>query len=342
MRQAHEQKPTIMKEKRMPTIPNLNPVTAGIPRRLPGGSTISVDGHDKPNRPITVPALVVALALFSGIVGASRAAVIVESPHATVAGKTIGAWSAGWWQWAAAMAPPGDSFSDTTGEFANVNQRGPVFFLAGSPGGSNSRQFTVPANTYLLMPLLCGELSQLELGFNQTAAQIQQAARQQADNINSLHATLDGISIPQATLYLHREVSPNFSFVAVAGNLVYIPPGASGIAVADGYFLMISPLPPGTYVLNYGGGATVYGVFIDETDTITVAPPVELTSPNVSAGQFSFDVTGPPGSTVIIEASTDLSNWQAVGTNVLTGGASSFTTGVQADGPQFFRASAAP
>lgn len=202
----------------------------------------------------------------------------VEPPGATVAGKTIGEWSTNWWRWAAALAPPGDPFTDTTGEFANVNQSGPVFFLAGSPGGSRSRHFQVPANTYLLVPLLVGEYSQLELGFDKTAAQIRQAAQQQANQIDSLHATLDGTPISQATLVTHREVSPDFNFVAVANNQVgIVAQGPSGIAVADGYFLMLDPLAPGTHVLNYGGGASAFGAFVDETDTVTVLPaPISL------------------------------------------------------------------
>lgn len=208
------------------------------------------------------------------ISAAVPAAVVVEAPGATVAGKTIGEWTAAWWQWAVALAPPGDPFTDTTGEFANANPSGPVFFLAGSPGGSRSRNFTVPANTYLLVPLLAGEWSQLELGFDKTAAYIRQAAQQQADQFDSLHATLDGVAIPQTTLFTHRESSPDFNFVAVASNSVNVPAGNSGIAVADGYFLMIAPLTPGTHVLNYGGGASASGINLDETDTITAVVPV--------------------------------------------------------------------
>ncbi len=218
--------------------------------------------------------LVVILALSSGIPGQLRAEIVVAPPGATVAGKTIGEWTAAWWQWAVALAPPGDPFTDTSGAFANVNQSGPVFFLAGSPGGTRSRQFAVPADAYVLVPLLAGEWSQLELGFDKTADYIRQAAQQQADQINSLHATLDGAVISQATLVTHREASPDFSFMAVVGNSVNVPPGDSGIAVADGYFLMLAPLSPGTHVLTYGGAASSLGIAISETDTITaIGPP---------------------------------------------------------------------
>jgi PKD repeat protein len=221
-----------------------------------------------------MPAMLLAWAVLCGAFERSRAEVVVEPPGAMVAGKTIGEWTAAWWQWAAALAPPGDPFTDTTGAYARVDQSGPVFFLAGSPGGSNSRNIDVPTNTYVLVPLLATEWSQLELGFDKTAAEIRQAAREQANQIDRLHATLDGTPIALSELLAHREVSPDFQFVAVADNQVGINAvGSSGIAVADGYFLMIAPMTPGTHVLNYGGGASPFGIFLNETDTITVAVP---------------------------------------------------------------------
>jgi hypothetical protein len=205
----------------------------------------------------------------------ASAAVIIEPTGGTVAGKTIGEWSAEWWKWAAPLAPPGDPFTDQTGIAANKNQAGPVFYLAGSENTS-SRKFTVPGDKFVLVPLVAGELSQLELGFGKTAAEIKAAAKSQMDQIDSLHATLDGTTITSTILFGHREVSPNFAFVAAAGNQVGISgSGNSSIAVADGYFLMLDPLTPGTHVLNFGGGSTSFGLTINETDTITVPPVPE-------------------------------------------------------------------
>ncbi len=220
--------------------------------------------------------IVLMLILACGVAVSARASLVVEPTGATVAGKTVSAWTTNWWQWAAALAPPGDPFTDTTGAFANKNQSGPVFYLAGNTGGSSSRNYTVPGNTYLLVPLLVGEYSQLELGLGQTEAQIKQAAKNQADQIDSLHATLDGVPISSAVLFTHREVSPDFSFTSVVNNQVGIgAAGNSGIAVADGYFLMIDPPTPGVHTLNFGGGASAFGLSIDETDTITIPPVPE-------------------------------------------------------------------
>jgi len=119
----------------------------------------------KPNKSIVVATWVI-LALAVCVVGRSTAQVIVEPPGATVAGRTIAELSTNWWRWGLAIAPPGDPFTDLYGQYANVNQSGPVFFLAGSPGGTRSRWFEIPTNTYVLVPLLVGEFSQLELGFD--------------------------------------------------------------------------------------------------------------------------------------------------------------------------------
>ena len=250
---------------------------AGVLASLTGRPPLDANGRRAPGRRNMMPGILVSLTLLCGVARQALAGVAVEAPGAAVAGKTIGAWSATWWQWAAALAPPGDPFTDTTGAFANVHQSGPVFLLAGSTGGSNSRKFSVPANTYVLVPLFAGELSQLELGFSETDAQVRQAAQQQANLIDGLHATLDGTTIPQPTLFSHSEVSPDFTFVAVANNQVGIyAVGYSGIAVANGYFLMLDPLSPGTHTLNYGGGVSSYFIYIDETDTITVTPPAPI------------------------------------------------------------------
>lgn len=234
-----------------------------------------------------------------GVLGQLRADVVVEPPGATVAGKTIGECTTNWWQWGLSFGPLANPFYDSYGGYASLNQSGPVFFLAGSPGGSNSRRFEVSADVYVLVPLLAGEFSQLELGFDKTAAEVRQAAKQLADLIGSLHATLDGVPIPQITLFAHREVSPDFDFVATSGNALGVPAGHSGIAVADGYFLMLAPLSPGVHTLNYGGSAPLLGVFVDETDTITVGVPkitVQPTNQTVLAGQTATLAVGAAGS----------------------------------------------
>ena len=79
-----------------------------------------------------LPALA-TLAILASSSGSAWAAPITVLPAgSTVAGKTIGAWSGDWWRWAVSFSQPNDPFTDATGSRANLNQSGPVFFLAGS------------------------------------------------------------------------------------------------------------------------------------------------------------------------------------------------------------------
>jgi hypothetical protein len=223
-------------------------------------------------------------------VTAARAADIVSAPleldsarphvmldGAIVAGKSIGAWSAEWWKWAYSFSAGNDPFTDTASP--DAHQSGRVFFLAGTAGGSAERTFSVPQGSFVLVPLLVGELSQAELGdFSLFADDVRSAAKGLADVFDSLHATLDGTSIPESELFAHRVVSPVFSFDAVAGNLFGAPAGNSGIAVADGYWLMLSPLSGGTHEINFGGGASAFGFSVDVTDHLSTSPPAASTA----------------------------------------------------------------
>lgn len=49
-----------------------------------------------------------------------------------------------------------------------------------------------------------------------------------ANQIDQLHATIDGAAVPD--LFSHREVSPDFSAVIAANNAFGEPAGPSGIA----------------------------------------------------------------------------------------------------------------
>lgn len=207
---------------------------------------------------------------------------VVLSQGATVAGKTIGEWTAEWWQWAVSFSAPNDPFTDTTGANAGLGQSGPVFFLGGNPTGTSSRTFSVAAGKSLLLPLVNVEWSQHELGFDKTPQEIRQAASDFADQIDSLHATIDGQAVPD--LFSHRESSPDFHFTAVAGNVVGVPAGESGIAVGNGYYLMISGLKPGVHTINFGGSISSIGLSINDTDTIRVPEPGSLALAGLALG----------------------------------------------------------
>ena len=222
----------------------------------------------------------------------------VYAPHSKVKGHTIGEWSADWWKWALSFSSPDNPITDTTGANANLGQKGPVYFLAGTSGGEASRTFTVPGNKPILVPLLVGELSQLEVGLDKTPQEVRQMAADQADLIDSLHLTIDGVAV--GNLFDYREASPDFSFTAAAGNPIGVPAGDSGVAVADGYFVMLRPLGPGEHVIEFGGGVSSFDFSVAVTDTVTsvrghhnaTPPPFAVSIPAARSGDGVWDDEG--------------------------------------------------
>jgi hypothetical protein len=199
---------------------------------------------------------------------ASPAQAHVLHPHATVAGKTIGEWSAEWWKWAFSFSVPHDPFTDATGANANLGQSGEVFFIAGTAGGNAERTFTVPTGRFILIPLVNAELAQVDEPPGTSAAQVRHDVTAIADQIDQLHATIDGVTVPD--LFSHREISPDFTAVIAANNAFGEPAGPSGIAVADGYWLMLTPLSANEqHTIDFGGAATALGFSVDVRIHIT-------------------------------------------------------------------------
>ncbi len=88
---------------------------------------------------------------FGLIVFASQPAssTTILPPNSFVAGESIADWTAAWWTWALQAPFAQNPLTDTTGAFANVNNTGPVFFIAGTTGntGPVSRSFQVPGGS---------------------------------------------------------------------------------------------------------------------------------------------------------------------------------------------------
>ncbi len=195
---------------------------------------------------------------------AAEAAVTALPPHsADVAGKSIGEWTNAWWQWAFSLGAINNPFKEDSQAAADNGQAGPVFFLAGTAGGTVRRNFNVPADKYLLVPLLNYECSSLE-GNGTTEPALRTCANYGIDLVDSLTATgIANVSNTFSSLSTFREETPlgtTFSFDVVPGNAFGVPPGKANDAVADGYWLMLAPVGIGqeTIRISYGGGLSEF------------------------------------------------------------------------------------
>jgi hypothetical protein len=206
----------------------------------------------------TLPWLMLPFVSLCLTVLPAQAQLKLISPQPAVAGKPLGDWTSEWWKWAFSHSGAENPMTDTTGRFANLNQSGPVFFLAQSPGVNLTRKFTVPEGKHILISIIGAEFSQAELGAKTTEKELRQAAKKAADLIDNVYLRLDGEDMSDTSIL--RVTSPPFRFKAAPNN-PFTPysrngkvwEGDSGLAVSDGYFAMLEPPEPGTYVIEFGG-----------------------------------------------------------------------------------------
>ena len=171
-------------------------------------------------------------------------------------------WSAKWWQW---------TLSQSTNQMNLVSGpiSGPVQFLAGAPGSVNeTRKVTISAGTALFFPVLStwADNSDCPTFDTNTLAQLQAIADENWSLVTETTCTIDGMAVtnlddPQTTIY-YAQATP-FSYTTalsnsvlntVYGDLPCIPGGTTvSPAVADGVYLMLTPLAPGIHTIHFVG-----------------------------------------------------------------------------------------
>ena len=91
-----------------------------------------------------------------------------------------------------------------------------------------------------------------ESGFHgDTEAEQAACATYWADHIVDLSIEIDGA--PVQNLAAYRVVSPQFAFAAPDPNILFVPGGGAGTAVADGYYLFLAPLSKGGHTIRIRG-----------------------------------------------------------------------------------------
>ena len=215
----------------------------------------------------------------------------VMAPHSVVAGRDLGEWSALWWKWALSIPATDNPLLDTNGAKSKFGDVGPVFFLTGeltpfggTPPVAVTRSVTIPANKFIFFPVENAWIDNVgngcavptttpcagRLTIDQLFTQLEGLL-----TVTALHASID--HKPVGDLFAHRETAPAFSYsLQITDSLaeaVFGYAGADAVgpvfpAVADGYYLMLNPLPVGQHTINFGG--TVAGASLDVTYHVTV------------------------------------------------------------------------
>ena len=228
----------------------------------------------KCRRPLLALTLVaMALGVTSHVVFAQQSQYVVP-PDQLVDGKGYGDWSAAWWQWLLKI-PYGPRLPNpagyTTGAFCQVSQSGPVWFLTAPnpyPGTPVIEQCTVPAGQHIFLPMINADCSTYELPAGayspsnptgpgcSTEGDCTKCAKNNIDLVTSLSATIDDTTVINPGSF--RARSPFFQFSVPRSNFfatdsVPLSGAGSGMAVSDGYWLMIKPLTSGKHTIHISG-----------------------------------------------------------------------------------------
>ncbi len=212
---------------------------------------------------------------------------VIVPPNSTpdaAYGKTYGQWAAAWWQWGLSVPAAVNPILDTTGADAGQGQTGPVWFLGGTFGGGTiNRTLTIPAGKAIFIPVYqwifgatVGDCRPSNPGVRCQVRVLQASAAAATTSVNSLQVTIDGQSVSDLTQY--RADSPGgFSVTLPEGNVLELfglpdPAGTYAPQVADGYWLLLAPLAPGTHIISVAVTPDPnYGTPFDVTYNITVA-----------------------------------------------------------------------
>ncbi len=195
-------------------------------------------------------------------------------------GKTYSEWTAEWWKWAFAYPLDSNPVSDTTGEFCDLGQSGPVWFLAGSFGVTGvERTCTIPKGKAIFYPLMnniwvdCPESGDLnysdtEVGWIMSALSGDPACQLTStlDKFPAPNLGVDFLDTPISVLRKAavRTQSPVFKMYLPENSVlseacpqpyypVPMPSGKTGRMIGEGYWVMLPPLAEGEHLLTLHG-----------------------------------------------------------------------------------------
>ena len=162
---------------------------------------------------------------------------------------TYGEWSAKWWIWALSVPQENNPVADQTGENCGINQQGPVWFLAGTLGGSVTRECDIPPDKAILLSPLNIECSYAEFPTMKTEKELRDCAQWPGA---SVEVTIDGVKIQDIDKYIVQ--SPIFDVTLPENNIFGAPAGPTK-AVSGGWWVLLRPLLPGNHQISFGGSA---------------------------------------------------------------------------------------
>lgn len=162
-------------------------------------------------------------------------------------GASYGEWIARFVNWSAQIPEPVHLSYYYTPEKCSMNQTGPVWFLAETFSGIETRSCTIPHDKAILLPTMSGvrwtdTTDPAPISYDDLLRDVR-ASNENATKV----AKLDGMEIKNLNQY--RAHSPPFNITVVEDN-VWDGKAGTWLAAADGFFVFLEPLPVGKHTLE--------------------------------------------------------------------------------------------
>lgn len=145
---------------------------------------------------------------------------------------------------------------DRTGAMCNYGKNGQnetktIFYLTGNSGGNTEKTCKIPAGLGLFIPIITGEFSQGE-SQGATIEDLRMTAENDQESMQNLVLLINGELVPEEVLRSYALLTGDFDVIFPNDAVFGANPGPSK-AVADGYYVITKPLPPGNYDIIFSG-----------------------------------------------------------------------------------------
>lgn len=198
--------------------------------------------------------------------------------------KTYEELSSRWWAWALTQRAETNPVLDTSGEDCRRGQRGEVWFLAGTFGGTVERTCRIPSHRSLFVPILNSWADNSGIPGSDvcpqtsfTEEELRSFIAPGLDAATVLALTVDGEDFSGAITRV--EEGDVFSYVVPRSSLHDVlfgevcggdfPRQRVAGAVSNGYYVLLAPLPRGHHTLHIHGENS-FGFTVDVTYHLTV------------------------------------------------------------------------
>jgi hypothetical protein len=157
------------------------------------------------------------------------------------------------WKWMISIPEEGNPWHDDTGAKCSNGQVGtnsPVFYLAGTGGGANTRTCHVPAGKGLFIPVSPMEQSDKESP-GVSVEELRAISKNDQDSVTSLYLKIGDREFSKQDLTKYRIPTSDFEVTFPEKGMFGVTGSGPSKSVADGYYVITEPLAKGNYTIVY-------------------------------------------------------------------------------------------